>query len=139
MKNTKIMAVLVVLLAAMLFTGAASAAAVSEENLDNLTANVTSLTAATGVTYSFEFFNESAWVTSDDCDVWINWGDDTPLDKMTLVKQTDGKYNATKSHAYTKAGSYVVTLYNASPVTETTQSKQLVTITVVDAREVGNN
>ena len=132
------MAVLVVLLAAMLFTGAASAAGVSEENLDNLTANVTSLTAATDVTYSFEFFNESAWVTSTDYDVWINWGDNTPIDTMTLKSQTGGKYNATASHMYKNAGSYTVTLYNASPVTDTTKDKKVVTITVVDAREVVN-
>ena len=90
MKNTKIMAVLVVLLAAMLFVGAASAAAVSEENLDNLTANVTSLTAATDVTYSFEFYNESAWVTSTNYDVWINWGDSDTLEQVTLKPQTGG-------------------------------------------------
>ena len=133
------MAVLVVLLAAMLFTGAASAAAVSEENLDNLTANVTSLTAATDVTYSFEFFNESAWVTSTNYDVWINWGDSDTLEQVTLTQQADGIYNATKSHMYENAGSYTVTLYNASPVTETTKFNKVVTITVVEAREVGNN
>ena len=132
------MAVLVVLLAAMLFTGAASAAAVSEENLNNLTANVTSLTAATDVTYSFEIFNESAWVTSDDREVWINWGDDTTLNQMTLAQQADGIYNVTESHMYENAGSYVVTLYNASSVTETTKSKKVVTITVVEAREVAD-
>ena len=133
------MAVLVVLLAAMLFTGAASAAAVSEENLNNLTANVTSLTAATDVTYFFEIYNGSAWVTSGDLQVWIDWGDDT-TDLKTLVQQTDGKYNVTVPHTYTKAGTYTVTLYNATTTpTDTTKKKPLVPITVVDAREVGAN
>ena len=133
------MAVLVVLLAAMLFTGAASAAAVSEENLDNLTANVTSLTAATDVTYFFEIYNGSAWVTSTDYDVWINWGDDTTYDLVPLKPQTDGRYNATVSHMYKDAGSYVVTLYNASTPTGTTKDNEVVKITAVDARKVGNN
>ena len=141
MKNTKIMAVLVVLLAAMLFTGAASAVAVSEENFDNLTANVSSLTAATGfVSEDIKIFNESAWVTSTDYDVWINWGDDTTLNKVPLnAAQGTGSYNKTVNHIYSKAGTYTVTLYNASTVTDTTKKKTLVTITVVDAREVVNS
>ncbi|HJK77065.1 MAG TPA: PKD domain-containing protein, partial [Methanocorpusculum sp.] len=138
MKNTKIMAVLVVLLAAMLFVGAASATAVSEENFKNLTANVSSFTAAAShESPDILIYNTSAWVESNNYEVWINWGDDTTLNLVTLKEaQGTGSYNATVNHIYTKAGTYTVTLYNASTVSDTTQAKTLATITVVNAKDV---
>ena len=60
----KIMAVLVVFLISALFMGAVSATAVSDENFANLTANVSTLTAATGIqTPDILISNQSAWVT----------------------------------------------------------------------------
>ena len=138
MKNTKIMAVLVVLLAAMLFTGAASAAAVSEENFNNLTANVTSLTAAaTHESPDILIYNTTTWASSNDYDVWIDWGDDTRKQVTLNAGAAFAKgYNATVNHTYAKPGIYTVTLYNASTPTDTTKSKTLATITVVNAKDV---
>ena len=138
MKNMKIMAVLAVLLISALFMGAASATAVSDENFANLTANVSTLTAATGIqTPDILISNQSAWVTSTDYDVYIDWGDGSTLETATLTAAVGaGSYNKTVSHTYATAGSYAVTLYNASTVTATTESKRIATITVVDAKTI---
>ena len=139
MKNMKIMAVLAVLLAATLCMGAVSAAAVSDENFANLTANVSTLTATTEIpTPDILIYNQSAWVASANYEVYIDWGDGTtPLEEATLAAAVGtGSYNITVSHNYSTAGSYAVTLYNASSITATTASKRIATITVVDAKTI---
>ncbi|MCZ0863100.1 MEMAR_RS02690 family S-layer glycoprotein [Methanocorpusculum vombati] len=133
------MAVLVVLLAAALFIGAASAAAIGDADFKNVTANATTLTAATGIqTSDILIYNTSVSVDlNNNKDMWINWGDDSTLTAANLnAAQGTGSYNLTVSHTYNAPGSYVVTLYNASTITATTESKRIATITVVDAKKI---
>ena len=140
MKNTKIMAVLVVLLAAALFAGSVTATDMTnDKDFANITANVSTLTAAAGfASEDIKIFNKTALTDTTKLDVYVDWGDDN-IEKVILA-QTDGnEYNATVSHPCAKAGTYYVKLYNASSYTAgKTLYKNLVTITVVNAREVGN-
>ena len=141
MKNTKIMAVLVVLLAAMLFVGAASAGDVEDKgDFANISADVTSLTAATNYqSEDIKLYNTSALNDVANLTVYVNWGDGNTL-PYTLKKGSGNEYNVTVNHTYTKAGTYNVLLYNASDYTAgKTQERSIVTITVVNAREVGAN
>ena len=141
MKNTKIMAVLVVLLAAMLFVGAASAGDVEDKgDFANISADVTSLTAATNYqSEDIKLYNTSALNDVANLTVYVNWGDGNILPYTLEQKGSGNKYNVTVNHTYTQPGTYNVLLYNASIYTAgKTQSKSLVTITVVDAREVVN-
>ena len=139
MKNTKIMAVLVVLLAAMLFVGAASAGYVEDEDdFANIAANVDYLTAATNYPFEIKILNETALDDTNNVNVTVDWGDGKLTTDIELKRNGGNEYNATVPHTYDKAGTYNVLLYNASTLTDTTQKKTLVTITVVDAREVVN-
>ena len=74
MKNTKIMAVLVVLLAAMLFVGAASAGYVeNKDDFANITADVKSITAAKGfVSEDIKIFNKSALSDTTNVNVTVD-------------------------------------------------------------------
>jgi hypothetical protein len=142
LKNMKIMAVFAILLISALFMGAASAAtsdAMDAKDFANITANVSPLTAATGIqSPDILIFNNSASVgLNTERGLWINWGDDTTLTAVELDDvQGTGSYNKTVNHIYATAGSYAVTLYNASSVTATTESKRIATITVVDAKTI---
>ncbi|HJK74952.1 MAG TPA: hypothetical protein O0X59_00915 [Methanocorpusculum sp.] len=136
------MAVLVVLLAAMLFVGAASAGYVeNKDDFANITADVNSLTAAKGfVSEDIKIFNKTALSDTTNVNVTVDWGDGQLTTDIQLKQNGGNEYNATVSHNYAEAGTYDVKLYNASSYTAgKTQYKTLVTITVVDAREVGAN
>ena len=131
------MAVLVVLLAAALFAGSVTAADMTnDKDFANITANVSTLTAAAGfVSEDIKIFNKTALTDTTKLDVYVDWGDGN-IDDVTLAQNGGNEYNVTVSHTYATAGSYTVTLYNASTVTDTTLSKTLVKVTVVDAKEV---
>ena len=134
------MAVLVVLLAAMLFVGAASAGYVeNKDDFANITASVDPLTAGINSQYGIKIFNETALSDTDNVNVTVDWGDGKLTTNIELKQDGGNEYNATVFHTYAKAGTYDVKLYNASSYTETTESKNLATITVLDAREVGYN
>ena len=94
MKNTKRRAFLVVLLAAMLFVGAASAA-VTQQDLNNITAVPDNTTIAVGGTVTMEF--STTQVPAGD--VYISWGDGTALVKN--LTWTNNKFELT--HTYTAA------------------------------------
>ena len=139
MKNTKIMAVLVVLLAAALFAGSVTATDMTnDKDFANITANVSTLTAAAGfASEDIKIFNETALTDTTKLDVYVDWGDDN-IDDVTLAQRGGNEYNETVNHKYEDAGTYYVKLYNASSYTAgKTLYKNLVTITVVNAREVG--
>ncbi|HJK51508.1 MAG TPA: hypothetical protein O0X60_00135, partial [Methanocorpusculum sp.] len=140
MKNTKIMAVLVVLLAAALFAGSVTATDMTnDKDFANITANVSTLTAAEGfVSEDIKIFNKTALTDTTKLDLYVDWGDGS-IDDVTLAQRGGNEYNATVSHTYAEAGTYYVKLYNASTYTAgKTLAKPLVTITVVEAREVVN-
>ncbi|HJK82288.1 MAG TPA: hypothetical protein O0X45_05595, partial [Methanocorpusculum sp.] len=125
MKNTKIMAVLVVLLAAMLFAGSVTAGDMSEQDLTNVTTNVTStdgIIAYLNEPLDIEIYNTSALIDTDNVTVTVNWGDGTS-DQVDLT-DTGTKYNATASYSYPKIGTYSITLESG------TASKTVVNVTV---------
>ena len=125
MKNTKIMAVLVVLLAAMLFAGSVTAGEMSEQDFTNVTTNVTStdgIIAYLNEPLDIEIYNTSALIDTDNVTVTVNWGDGKS-DQVDLT-DTGTKYNVTASHSYPKIGTYSITLESG------TASKTVVDVTV---------
>ena len=126
MKNTKIMAVLVVLLAAMLFVGAASAA-VTEQDLNNITAKPDNTTIAVGGTVTMEF--STTQVPAGD--VYISWGDGTALVKNATW--TDNKFTLTHTYTAVSTTGYQVLVTNATTaVTDASLVKVLATVMVTD-------
>ena len=126
MKNTKIMAVLVVLLAAMLFVGAASAA-VTQEDLNNITAVPDNTTIAVGGTVTMEF--STTQVPAGD--VYISWGDGTALVKN--LTWTNNKFELTHTYKAASTTGYQVLVTNATTAVDgTSLIKVLATVQVTD-------
>ena len=103
MKNTKIMAVLVVLLAAMLFAGSVTAGEMSEQDFKNVTTNVTGdIIAYLGEPLSIEIYNTSALIDTDNVTVTVYWGNgvSTEVD----LEDSGTKYNVTASYTYPEIG-----------------------------------
>ena len=124
MKNTKIMAVLVVLLAAMLFAGSVTAGEMSEQDFKNVTTNVTGddIIAYLDEPLSIEIHNTSALIDTDNVTVTVYWGNgaSTEVD----LEDSGTKYNVTASYTYPEIGTYSITLQSGAV------SKEVADVTV---------
>ena len=120
------MAVLVVLLAAMLFVGAASAA-VTQQDLNNITAKPDNTTVAVNYPVTIEF--STTQVPAGD--VYISWGDGTALVKNDTW--TDNKFTLTHTYTAVSTTGYQVLVTNATTnVTDASLVKVLATVMVTD-------
>ena len=138
MKNTKIMAVLVVLLAAMLFVGAVSAA-VTPAEMKNVTANETSVTLVAGETSSAVYINvtnETAVGVAQSPAlnlVFYSWNSTsaqplpTAVGNDSTIKLDGGQFTA---------GQYTLQFYDAAAIAGANVSINTVAINVIKAVKV---
>ena len=138
MKNTKIMAVLVVLLAAMLFVGAVSAA-VTPAEMKNVTANETSVTLVAGETSSAVYINvtnETAVGVAQSPAlnlVFYSWNSTsaqplpTAVGNDSTIKLDGGQFTA---------GQYTLQFYDAAAIAGANVSTNTVAINVIKAVKV---
>ena len=138
MKNTKIMAVLVVLLAAMLFVGAASAGPMSKEDFEKLTITMMSPSTVATTTedstadeVKFSVSNTSA-IDLENNTAWIDWGNGE------VEEVTYPGYTATMWTSYDKAGTYTITVRNAENAADASFSKEIGTVTVFRSVTTGD-
>ena len=133
MKNTKIMAVLVVLLAAMLFVG--SAAALTQTEMDNVTANVTSVTLVSGEATSTVNINVTNSSKAPALNlVFYSWGSTSAQALPTAV--VNNSTITLNGGSFTKAGTYTLKFYDAATIAGANVSINTVAINVIDAVKV---
>ena len=127
------MAVLVVLLAAMLFVGAVSAAATPAE-MKNVTANETSVTLVAGETSSTVDINVTNSSKAPALNlVYYSWNSTSAQPLPTAV----GNYSTIKlSGEQFTAGQYTLQFYDAAAIAGANVSTNTVTINVIDAVKV---
>ena len=140
MKNTKIMAVLVVLLAAMLFVGAVSAA-VTPAEMKNVTANETSVTLVAGETTSdvdIGVTNATAAGVAQSPALNLVYYAYTGQAAGTQLTSISGN-NATISlngGLFTEAGTYTLKFYDSQTIAGANVSTNTVAINVIKAVKV---
>ena len=120
MKNTKIMAVLVVLLAAALFAGSVTAADMTnDKDFANITADVNSLTAAKGfVSEDIKIFNKTALSDTTNVNVTVDWGDGT-IKTYESALDVDKQYSIDLKHYYADGkNSHTITIQGNKNITQ---------------------
>ncbi len=113
-----------IFLVVALFIGVAAATPATQEELNNLTVNLSVITAATAVCPAdLKIINDST--TAFTADVFISLGDESPASASAATAfAADGTtYSSNNTHTYQKAGTYTVTLYNVSTITGAASKK----------------
>ena len=133
MKNTKIMAVLAIFLVAVLFIGAASAAAATATDIENVTAQPNSTSIGVGSAVELNFTT----MTKPTGDINVSWGDGTTY---ITIKEDDWQgsapyYNESK-HTYSvaNANGYAVVISNGTTFKAPEALKPVSTIIVANIK-----
>ena len=128
------MAVLVVLLAAMLFVG--SAAALTQTEMNNLTANVTSVTLVSGETTSIVDINVTNSSNAPALNlVYYAYTGQAAGTQLTSISGNNATISL-NGGSFTEAGTYTLMFYDSAALTGNKSATAAVAINVIDAVKV---